>query len=98
MISQKLSEPLHNLIMKSEPALADLHRIPDATGRGLKRLTGVDRQPVKQHFPFRTLAQAAPAWSQSGENLKGQGQRCPYPGIRSRPDSPVLCNGLPWRC
>jgi hypothetical protein len=31
MISQKLSEPLHNLIMKSEPALADLHRIPDAT-------------------------------------------------------------------
>ena len=32
MNSQKLSEPLHNLIMKSEPALADLHRIPDATG------------------------------------------------------------------
>jgi hypothetical protein len=31
MISQKLSEPLRNLIMKSEPALADLHRIPDAT-------------------------------------------------------------------
>jgi len=31
MNSQKLSEPLHNLIMKSEPALADLHRIPDAT-------------------------------------------------------------------
>jgi hypothetical protein len=34
MNSQKLSEPLHNLIMKSEPALADLHRIPDATGGG----------------------------------------------------------------
>ena len=31
MNSQKLSEPLHNLIMKSEPALAELHRIPDAT-------------------------------------------------------------------
>src|SRR5215510_7911630 len=31
MISQKLSEPLHNLPMKPEPALADLHRIPDAT-------------------------------------------------------------------
>ena len=31
MISQKLSGPLHNLTMKSEPALADLHRIPDAT-------------------------------------------------------------------
>src|SRR5215813_14069953 len=31
MISQKLSEPPHNLPMKSEPALADLHRIPDAT-------------------------------------------------------------------
>src|SRR6516162_5678117 len=31
-ISKKPSEPLHNLIMKSEPALADLHRIPDATG------------------------------------------------------------------
>ena len=33
MNSQKLSEPLHNLIMKSEPALADLHRIPDATSK-----------------------------------------------------------------
>src|SRR5262249_48519394 len=34
MISQKLSEPLHNLPMKPEPALADLHRIPDATPGG----------------------------------------------------------------
>src|SRR6266516_4015580 len=31
MISQKPSEPLHNLTLKPEPALADLHRIPDAT-------------------------------------------------------------------
>jgi len=31
MINQKLSEPPHNLIMKPEPAPADLHRIPDAT-------------------------------------------------------------------
>jgi autoinducer 2-degrading protein len=33
MISQKPSEPLHNLTLKPEPALADLHRIPDAAAR-----------------------------------------------------------------
>ena len=29
--SPKLSEPPHNMTMKQEPALAHLHRIPDAT-------------------------------------------------------------------
>jgi len=38
MINQKLSEPPHNLIMKSEPAPADLHRILDATPENLFRL------------------------------------------------------------
>jgi hypothetical protein len=35
MINPKLSEPPHNLIMKSGTAPVDLHRIPDATLRGL---------------------------------------------------------------
>src|SRR5215468_9351733 len=51
MISQKLSEPLHNLPMKPEPALADLHRIPDATREQV--LLRTDTVPPEIHIAFR---------------------------------------------
>jgi len=68
MNSQKLSEPLHNLIMKSEPALADLHRIPDATGwcpaRIIEPVSKLDSLRVLERQVPRLPAAGKPSWSQ----------------------------------
>src|SRR5215467_1955916 len=88
MISQKLSEPLHNLIMKSEPALADLHRIPDATGppgtgrtvgcRHINRQDGLDRRiaafyRARPPWEYRSWLRAGPDGVSAGQAFDGTG-------------------------
>src|SRR6266487_6767263 len=57
MISQKPSEPLHTLTLKPEPALADLHRIPDATIRDHRARTGdpTHRDRINEQYLFMRL-------------------------------------------
>jgi hypothetical protein len=64
MISQKPSEPLHNLTLKPEPALADLHRIPDATGRNGRNCVSAcaktRRVPLESVWDTRCASAQAP--------------------------------------
>src|SRR5262245_15432998 len=79
MISQKLSEPPHNLPMKSEPALADLHRIPDATHpAGLSSSDHDLLPPETGHLPHLDSRSRYHQLERHASTLRANGQEQQY--------------------